>query len=887
MRDKILEEIEAIAKAVGECPIEEVMHRGIDTLEKELNPIELSRFIAELRRMKSGVLETQEKIIKSETKTVQELLTNRYTLDYYQREYNWQKEQVEELLDDLTNKFLENYKENHNPGEVDNYSHYFLGSIVISKEDTGNKRFVVDGQQRLMTLILLLINLYRMFDDTEAKLDITHLVFSEELGKVSFTLDVPERAQCMKSLYEGEGFDDSKETQSIRNIVACFDYIKGNLLEKLQDQLPLHFLHWLLNKVYLFEIVASAYDDAYTVFETMNDRGLPLSPLDMLKGYLLTKMTDVQRNSANETWRNRIQDLHDLSKDEAENAIRAWLRSQRAESQRDFGLIGKKFHRWVRNKASELGLISSDDFANFIERDFEFYSCWYHRLQKAARALTPGLECVYYNEQHKFTFQYPVLLSPLCISEPEEESIRKIQIVARYLDIFIHQYVWNHRSIQQSSMVTPMFSLIRDIRGKNTDELTKLLYEKLEEDNVTFVHNSQYGLQGNNKAKVRLILARITDYVETQSGQNSCYQKYIKYDIEHIWANHPEDHEEFSHEVEFSEYRNRIGDLLLLPSERNKDFSDRSYEEKLEDYLNENLLAQSLHERTYERNTNFQNFIQRSRLEFRPCSDFKKEDINHRQKLYQQLAKRIWNPERLRIPHSEEPEITVDFDSDLQQRTITPDQAWPIERVRELVPQERREHYETQHKKKVGAIYARVAELQNLVEEKEWKLTPKFQQSYCALYVDSKPIFGVNFYGPPRFAVWIEKQEAERLSNTCEFERYYDQHRCAVYPLSTSLNELLPIFEFAYNATPAAIEAEILRKIAAEQAVLRTEALSYVHRAGSVQGLTGVVFNSAIPLEFLRDAYVEFREKCEVEGDTDVIERLDNWAVPFKMMWGI
>ena len=62
MKDKILEEIEAIAKAKGECPIEDVMQRGIDALEKELNPIEISRFIAELRRMKSGVPETQEQL---------------------------------------------------------------------------------------------------------------------------------------------------------------------------------------------------------------------------------------------------------------------------------------------------------------------------------------------------------------------------------------------------------------------------------------------------------------------------------------------------------------------------------------------------------------------------------------------------------------------------------------------------------------------------------------------------------------------------------------------------------------------------------------------------------------------------------------------------------
>lgn len=60
VKDKILEKFEAIAKAEGICPIEDVMRRGIDALEKELDPIELSRFIAELRRMKSGVSEIQD-----------------------------------------------------------------------------------------------------------------------------------------------------------------------------------------------------------------------------------------------------------------------------------------------------------------------------------------------------------------------------------------------------------------------------------------------------------------------------------------------------------------------------------------------------------------------------------------------------------------------------------------------------------------------------------------------------------------------------------------------------------------------------------------------------------------------------------------------------------
>ena len=263
-----------------------------------------------------------------------------------------------------------------------------------------------------------------------------------------------------------------------------------------------------------------------------------------------------------------------------------------------------------------------------------------------------------------------------------------------------------------------------------------------------------------------------------------------------IWNTHEE---EFSHEIEFQEYRDRIGGLLLLPSKRNKDFSDRSYAEKLEDYLNENLLAQSLHERTYERNPGFREFIQKSRLSFQPCSSFNKADLDDRQKLYQQLAKRIWNPERLRIPHGEEPEIAVDFDSDLHQVPETPDKVWTIDKVRKSVPQERREYYETQHKNKIGDIYTQFAELLNLVQEKDWLLTPRFQKSYCALYLGRRPIFGVNFSGTPRFAVCISRKEAERLNNHCKFERYEDLSRRAVYPVYASVDELLPIFESAYS----------------------------------------------------------------------------------------
>lgn len=154
----------------------------------------------------------------------------------------------------------------------------------------------------------------------------------------------------------------------------------------------------------------------------MNDRGLSLTPTDMLKGYLLASIDEqTRRNRAAEAWRKQIGALRDIDKEEDADGIKAWLRSQHAESIRDrrrgaepqdFDLIGTEFHRWVRDHEAGLGLKDGDDFARFIETDLSFYGEWYRRLRQAAGTLQTGLESVYYNAGHNFTLQYPVLLAP-------------------------------------------------------------------------------------------------------------------------------------------------------------------------------------------------------------------------------------------------------------------------------------------------------------------------------------------------------------------------------------------------------------------------------------------------------------------------------------------
>jgi hypothetical protein len=602
--------------------------------------------------------------VNGEARTVRELLGGRkYSIDYYQREYKWKPKQVTELIDDLVGKFLESYEEGDERNAVAEYGHYFLGSVIVS--DKEGEKFIIDGQQRLTTLTLLLIFLQHKLEDADQKTQVADLIFSQRYGKRSFNLDIPNRTPCMEALYAGEPFDESNQTdESVTTILARYSDIEENFPEELLSKPLPYFVDWLIENVHLVEITAYSDQDAYTIFETMNDRGLSLAPADMLKGYLLAKITDhVRRNAASQVWKERIAALLDIGKDEDADGIKSWLRSQYAESIRerkrgatpqDFDLIGTEFHRWVRDREKHLQLQASVDFSRFIEHDFAFYSRWYERLRRAADDLTVGIESVHFNAQHNFTLQYAVLLAPLRFDDAEPILLRKVRVVAAYIDILINRRIWNFRAIDYSTMQYAMFLVMRDVRGKSLDELVTILGQRLEADPENFGSNERFYLHGMNGRQIHRLLARMTDYIETRSGMASRYPEYSQrggkhgYEIEHIWSNHPEQHAtEFPHPADFEEYRNRIGDLLLLPKSFNASFGDLPYAQKREHYDGQNLLARSLHEQAYDHNPGFLRFIQGSALSFRAHAEFTKADVDARQELYRSLAEQIWNPERL------------------------------------------------------------------------------------------------------------------------------------------------------------------------------------------------------------------------------------------------
>ncbi|MEM2125995.1 MAG: DUF262 domain-containing protein [Candidatus Methanosuratincola sp.] len=606
--------------------------------------------------------------IDARSKTIRELLEKvKYNIDYYQREYKWKKEHIIALIDDLTTKFLEQYEEEHEPQRVQQYAHYYLGPIIISRKNGIN--FIVDGQQRLTTLTLLLIYLNNLqtANPQLRQVEIKSLIFSEKFGVKSFNIDVDERASCMEALFNNTPFDQEKSTESVRNILDRYDDIVSLFPDQLKNKALPFFIDWLIECVDLVEIVAYSDEDAYAIFETMNDRGLRLSSAEMLKGYLLANIDDdQQRKQANDLWRERSFEflkLSDGDERETEDFFKTWLRSQYADSIRerkrdakneDWEILGTRYHKWVRDEHKRLGLEKSKDFSDFVLKKFKHYSTIYLNLQRFATKLTPGFEYVYYNACCNFTLQDVLILASIRPDDDPATIDKKIRLVAGFIDIYIARRVVNFRTLSYSSIVYTMFNLMKEIRHKSPDELAQLLKSRVDAMEETFNGVKEFYMHQQNRWYVHILLARITNHIESKCETFSDFTKYVDrnikhpFQVEHIWADDYEQYKsEFGNQYEFAQYRNRFGGLILLPDDFNKSYGKKPYKEKLDSYFGQNVLAKTLHPKWYENNPSFLSYKASSGLPFKAYPDaFTKASLDERQELYRLLCEEVWSTKR-------------------------------------------------------------------------------------------------------------------------------------------------------------------------------------------------------------------------------------------------
>ena len=596
-------------------------------------------------------------VIDGTVRSVQEMFTGRtYAIEYYQREYSWTKSNIEELILDLTRSFNNEYEPTHSRKDVASYRPYFLGPVVTFS--TEGVRYLVDGQQRMTSLSLLMSFISSELAPGDSQNQLSNLIYSSQFGQTKFTIDVPEREKVMSAIRKGLENPPLDLDQSSEVIWERFNDIRNIFPEELTGEILPFFVDWLLYRVVLVDIGTTDKDMALEIFESMNDRGLQLSNMDMLKSYLLSRISypdEIER--ANHIWRETSQSLKNFDKNGDSDFMKSLLRAKYAETMRDtkksagakdFEEIATTFHKWTRDKAELIGLYKPSDFLSFVEIDLTYFAKRYQDLLEASQVLQPGLEYVYFNAHNDFTLQYMVILAGVKVSDTDEVFSRKANLIAAYIDIMITGRMAEYKNFGYSPMYRPMFALAKELRDKSLEEIRQILKAKTSELNESLESLKRLRLTKTNKPDIFYILARLTSWLGNESSSRYLERnRKDPFEVEHIWANKFERHtDEFTNEFEFAEHRNSLGDLLLLPKSFNASYGALEYAVKVDHYYSQNPLAKSLNEKNYTNDPNFARRIKDFGLPFRAYGpeEFKRGAIDERQNLYTEMAKVIWSP---------------------------------------------------------------------------------------------------------------------------------------------------------------------------------------------------------------------------------------------------
>ena len=185
-------------------------------------------------------------------------------------------------------------------------------------------------------------------------------------------------------------------------------------------------------------------------------------------------------------------------------------------------------------------------------------------------------------------------------------------------------------------MESKIYELCKQIRNMSVSDLKEHLSTYKMDDN-TLVGTSPH-LNQQNKPKIKVLLALITEIVAKGSGTPDYMLNKKEVEVEHIWSNHFDQHtDEFDNESDFQNVRNSIGDLLVLPKSFNASYGDATYDVKVKQYFSQNILAQTLNQQKYTSNPGFLGFKNSTGLPFKSYDEFKRADINERTDLYRAI----------------------------------------------------------------------------------------------------------------------------------------------------------------------------------------------------------------------------------------------------------
>lgn len=234
-----------------------------------------------------------------------------FNIPEYQRHYSWQTKQRNDLFEDIKKSILsqnDSQKKNH-----------FMATIVCLKTKETvliggyyfDKYDIVDGQQRLTTLVILLKAISKELGDNVVATDLNRLLFKSECSLPILKSNHDKNDILCNYLQNGNhpSINNNDKSHADNNLAKaikeCEDFVKSEIIN------PLDLLCFINNNLHFIFLSMVDESAVYTVFEVLNSRGLDVDWLDKCKSLLMGLLYEKTNNVSNDnTFNNHLKVIH-------------------------------------------------------------------------------------------------------------------------------------------------------------------------------------------------------------------------------------------------------------------------------------------------------------------------------------------------------------------------------------------------------------------------------------------------------------------------------------------------------------------------------------------------------------------------------------------------
>jgi uncharacterized protein with ParB-like and HNH nuclease domain len=581
----------------------------------------------------------------------------------YQREFVWTEKEVHQLLDDIAEQT-----------DASKDKEYFVGTVLVSPIAGQKGHFdVIDGQQRLTTFYLLLCALRNRFKNQKQHQTLSNLIatsYTSSEGEDKSSLKLEPRyenaAEVMQRLVE---LDDTPENTrlaieqagiasfgSLENLLNAYATICRYLDDNCQDDTALkQYWGFLANNVVFIQI-STDVSSALKIFETINERGVGLNPMDLLKNLLFTQVDLDQFTKLKDLWK-KITGPLEKAKEKPLRFLRYFLMANyKIQNKRSDAVVREdEIYDWFTNKDNFAKCdyqTNPFDFVRKVTRNVDSY------LAFAAGNGNDGKPSVAMSNLKRmcggaFSLHYVLLLAVANIPKPLFDHF------VRQLESFLFFYIYSKTPTKELERNFSTWADELRVIGEITDQkeqiqtMNQFITERFQSSMTNKADElsdalRRYTIRSMQQYRTRYLLAKLTQHVDmAYKGLTTppSLDDYTVLEMEHILPNTPTPElrasfTEQNPEADYDVYKNRLGNFTLLEKPINIVASNNFFQAKKGEYLKcKYYLTSSIAElQVVGKNSS----INRINEKLRAFDEWNAQSIDDRQALLIEMAKDVW-----------------------------------------------------------------------------------------------------------------------------------------------------------------------------------------------------------------------------------------------------